>query len=232
MNTFILLAGGQSTRFDGDKLLERFGGVTLPQQAVIFALANGAQRICVTLSHKQIHTDGRVIKHQVLDDLLDVHPVEVTLQDPKRYGAGAALSAWQQQGIGAATVLFADNYYKGVLPVMADATALYYSTVTRERPSARNLQLAAVKEGVVIEKPHTIVSGEYFAGFIKMPATVWQLLPGLRSSHRDEYDIVDVINGAPIAKRIRLEDCDIVWDDVTYASDIKRVNEIISCATS
>jgi dTDP-glucose pyrophosphorylase len=230
MNTFIILAGGQSTRFDGDKLLERFAGLTLPQQAVAFALANGAERICVTLSHKQIHTDGRTIKHEVLDDLLKIHPVEVTLQDPKRYGAGAALGAWQQHGIGAATVLFGDNYYKGILPIMADGNALYYSTVTRQQPSARNLQLAAVKEGVVIEKPHTIVSGEYFAGFIKMPATTWQMLPGLRSSDRNEYDIVDIINGSPHTKRVRLEDCDIVWDDVTFASDIKRVSEMISCA--
>jgi len=226
MNTFIILAGGQSTRFDGDKLLERFNGETLPQKAVAFALKNGAERICVTLSHKQIYTDGHHIKHQVLDDLNAIHPVEVALQDPQRYGAGAALSAWQQRGIGAATILFADNYYRGVLPVMSDATALYYSTVTRNEPAARNLQLAAIKQGVVIEKPHTIVAGTYFAGFIRMPSTTWLMLPGLRSSSRNEYEIVDIINNSPNRKEIRLEDCDIAWDDITYASDIKRVNEI------
>ena len=63
-----------------------------------------------------------------------------------------------------------------------------------------------------------------------MPATTWLMLPGLRSSDRNEYDIVDIINGSPHTKRVRLEDCDIVWDDVTFASDIKRVSEMISCA--
>jgi len=227
VNTFIILAGGQSTRFDGDKLLERFNGETLPQKAVLFAIANGAERVCVTLSHKQIFTDGHNIKHQVLEDLRNIFPVEVTLQDPTRYGAGAALAAWQQRGIGTATVLFADNYYRGVLPVMSDTTALYYSTVTRPEPSARNLQLAAVKEGVVIEKPHNLVSGVYFAGFIRLPSTTWLMLPGLRSSNRNEYEIVDIINNTPNRKQVRLEDCDIVWDDITYASDIKRVNEIM-----
>ena len=227
MNTFIILAGGQSTRFDGDKLLERFNGETLPQKAVAFALRNGAERICVTLSHKQIYTDGRHVKHQVLEDLRAIHPVEVALQDPNRYGAGAALAAWQQSGIGSATVLFADNYYRGVLPVMADETALYYSTVTRNEPSARNLQLAAVVDNIVIEKPHTQVRGTYFAGFIRIPAATWLTLPGLRSSNRNEYEIVDIINSAANRKQIRLEDCDLAWDDITYASDIKRINEIV-----
>lgn len=227
MNTFIILAGGQSTRFDGDKLLERFRGETLPQKAVMFALANGAERICVTLSHKQIYTDGKTIKHRVLEDLRDVYPVEVTLQDPNRYGAGAALAAWQQHGIEGATVLFGDNLYKGILPVMDDSTALYYSTIKRTHPDARNLQLAAVKEGVVIEKPHNIVSGEYFAGFIQMPSSVWKMLPSLRNSARNEYEIVDIINNAPNKKQVHLEDCDILWEDITYASDIKRINEIV-----
>jgi dTDP-glucose pyrophosphorylase len=227
MNTFIILAGGQSTRFDGDKLLERFRGETLPQKAVLFALANGAERICVTLSHKQIYTDGKTIKHRVLEDLRDVYPVEVTLQDPNRYGAGAALAAWQQHGIEGATVLFGDNLYKGMLPVMVDNTALYYSTITRTQPDARNLQLAAVKEGVVIEKPHSIVSGEYFAGFIQMPSSVWKMLPSLRNSARNEYEIVDIINNAPNKRQVRLEDCDMLWEDITYASDIKRINEIV-----
>lgn len=227
MNTFIILAGGQSTRFDGDKLLERFRGETLPQKAVMFALANGAERICVTLSHRQIYTDGKTIKHRVLEDLRDVYPVEVALQDPNRYGAGAALAAWQQHGIEGATVLFGDNLYKGILPVMADNTALYYSTIKRMQPDARNLQLAAVKEGVVIEKPHSIVSGEYFAGFIQMPSSVWKMLPSLRNSARNEYEIVDIINNAPNKKQVHLEDCDMLWEDITYASDIKRINEIV-----
>ena len=227
MNTFIILAGGQSTRFDGDKLLERFRGETLPQKAVMFALANGAERICVTLSHRQIYTDGKTIKHRVLEDLRDVYPVEVALQDPNRYGAGAALTAWQQHGIEGATVLFGDNLYKGILPVMADNTALYYSTIKRMQPDARNLQLAAVKEGVVIEKPHSIVSGEYFAGFIQMPSSVWKMLPSLRNSARNEYEIVDIINNAPNKKQVHLEDCDMLWEDITYASDIKRINEIV-----
>ena len=227
MNTFIILAGGQSTRFDGDKLLERFRGETLPQKAVMFALANGAERICVTLSHRQIYTNGKTIKHRVLEDLRDVYPVEVALQDPNRYGAGAALAAWQQHGIEGATVLFGDNLYKGILPVMADNTALYYSTIKRMQPDARNLQLAAVKEGVVIEKPHSIVSGEYFAGFIQMPSSVWKMLPSLRNSARNEYEIVDIINNAPNKKQVHLEDCDMLWEDITYASDIKRINEIV-----
>jgi hypothetical protein len=227
MNTFIILAGGQSTRFDGDKLLERFKGETLPQKAVMFALANGAERICVTLSHKQIYTDGKTIKHRVLEDLRDVYPVEVALQDPNRYGAGAALAAWQQHGIERATVLFGDNLYKGILPVMADNTALYYSTIKRTQPDARNLQLAAVREGVVIEKPHSIVSGEYFAGFIQMPSSVWKMLPSLRNSARNEYEIVDIINNASNKKQVHLEDCDMLWEDITYASDIKRINEIV-----
>lgn len=227
MTTFLILAGGASTRFEGDKLAERFNGMTLPQYCAKFALANGADRICVTLSQKQIYTDGMNIYHKLLDDLHKVCQPEIALQPADRYGTGVAVSIWQQRIMEECVILFADNFYSGTLPPMHGTETLYYSTVSRSQSSAENLQLAAVVDGVVVEKPHTITRGRYFAGFIKMPALMWNNLPMLKRSSRNEFEITDIINGAPRKEPIDLSETYMVWDAITYASDVERIQQLL-----
>jgi dTDP-glucose pyrophosphorylase len=227
VTTFLILAGGASTRFEGDKLLERFGEYTLPQYAAMFALHNNATRICVTLSERQIYTDGRNIKHRLLDDLNEVCSPEIALQPPDRYGAGAAVALWQQRITEPTVILFGDNYYAGHLPNMPLPHALYYSTITRADASAANLDLAAVVDGVVIEKPHTVTRGRYFAGFIKMPAESWDVMPTLRASSRKEIEITGIINNARRKRAVDLSNTDMIWDAVTYASDVARIQALI-----
>ena len=227
MTTFLILAAGASTRFDGDKLLERFNGFTLPQYAVKFAQDNGATRICVTLAERQTYTDGRYMRHAILDDLQELCEPEIALQPSQRYGTGAAVSVWQQRIEEPTVVLFGDNFYKGTLPSMDD-DALCYSTITRNEPARQNLQLASVLEGFVIEKPHQQLKGTFFAGFIKMPASSWNTLPKLQASSRNEYEITDIINASPTRKAIALEEHDLIWDGITYADDVQRIQALLA----
>jgi dTDP-glucose pyrophosphorylase len=227
MTTFLILAGGASTRFEGDKLAERFNGYTLPQYCAKFALANGADRICVTLSSRQIYTDGMHIFHRLLDDLHEVCEPEIALQPEDRYGTGVAVSIWQQRIMEDCIILFGDNFYSGTLPLMNRDDTLYYTTVTRQTPSMANLQLACVLDGFVIEKPHTQVKGRFFAGFVKMPAEMWNVMPGLKRSSRNEFEITDVINRAPRREAIDLSETYMIWDSITYASDVERIQQLL-----
>lgn len=227
MTTFLILAGGASTRFDGDKLSERFSGYTLPQYCAKFALANGAERICVTLSSRQIYTDGLHIFHRLLDDLHQVCEPEIALQPDDKYGTGVAVSIWQQRIMEDCIILFGDNFYSGSLPPMNGTDTLYYSTVTRKEPSMANLQLALVQDGFVIEKPHSSLRGRFFAGFVKMPASMWNVLPGLKRSGRNEYEITDIINRAPHREAIDLSETYMIWDAITYASDVERIQQLL-----
>jgi len=227
MSTFLILAGGASTRFDGDKLAERFNGMTLPQYCAKFALANGAERICVTLSERQVYTDGIAFFHRILDDLHEVCEPEIALQPAERYGTGVAVSIWQQRIMEDVVILFGDNFYSGTLPMMASSETLYYTTVTRSQSQMQNLQLAAVIDDFVIEKPHSQLRGRFFAGFIKMPAQMWNVLPGLRTSSRNEYEVTDIINSAERRVAIDLSETYMIWDSITYASDVERIQNLL-----
>ena len=220
MTAFLILAAGNSTRFDGDKLRERFNGYTLPQYAAQFAIANGATRICVTLSNKQVYTNGHKMKHSILDDLRDVCDVEIALQPTERYGTGAAVAIWQQRIDTDVVILFGDNLYRGTLPTMNEDGTLFYSTITRKTPDARNLRLAAVVNNIVIEKPHQQTDGTYFAGFVKQPAALWGVLPQLQLSTRHEYEIADIINFALKRQAIDLSATEMTWGDITSAADV------------
>jgi CTP:molybdopterin cytidylyltransferase MocA len=65
----ILLAAGKSSRFGRNKLEERFGGLTLPQRAALFAQANGCENLYVTLSRSAVKTDGDRVYHPILEDI-------------------------------------------------------------------------------------------------------------------------------------------------------------------
>ena len=227
MSTFLILAGGASTRFDGDKLAERFNGMTLPQYCAKFALANGAERICITLSERQVYTDGIAFFHRILDDLHEVCEPEIALQPAERYGTGVAVSIWQQRIMEDVVILFGDNFYSGTLPMMPSSETLYYTTVTRSQSQMQNLQLAAVIDDFVIEKPHSQLRGRFFAGFIKMPAPMWNVLPGLRTSSRNEYEVTDIINSAERRVAIDLSETYMIWDSITYASDVERIQNLL-----
>jgi len=233
VSTFLLLAAGRSSRFDGDKLLCRLHGLSLPQRAARFALANGASRICVTLGVHHVHTDGRRVLHRVLDDLSEVCEPEVVLQDPDAYGTGAAVLAWRGRISEPCTVLFGDNLYDGVLPEWWAAGTgvaardgerggeLLFTTVDRPDASPRNLQLAAVSGNVVLEKPHGVDSGVFFAGLVRLPAGSIEVAGSLRCSARGEYEIVDLVNTHPRRRAVPLAGIGITWGELTYAADVE-----------
>jgi hypothetical protein len=72
----ILLAAGKSSRFGRNKLEERFGGLTLPQRAAMFAQANGCENLYVTLSRSAVKTDGDRVYHPILEDIraIEIEP--------------------------------------------------------------------------------------------------------------------------------------------------------------
>jgi len=230
MNTFVILAAGNSTRFGGNKLLEPIAGLTLPQRCAQFAERNGAKRICVTINKNAVKTDGLSIYHPIVEDikgvLQDPSIVEVAFQSPDCYGPGAAITAWEGKLNESFIVLFGDNLYEGKLPDL-DPAKTYFSYQTLES-NPRNLQLAAVVDGFVVEKPHAFLTGNFFCGFIHFPTGFFVRLPALQKSSRGEYEITDMINMLSPASTLSLDELGIKWADITYKSDIERLEGLVS----
>ncbi len=227
MSTFLILAAGNSTRFGSDKLREPINGHTLPMWAADFARQNGCTRLCVTVGRKGVLTNGEEIYHPVVEDIakgFGSRP-EIAFQSEDSYGPGAAITAWEGKITEPFTVLFGDNFYRGTMPMMFNEEATYFSYKTLDT-NPRNLQLAVVQDGYIVEKPHTCMSGDYFCGFARFPVGFFDKLPQLQKSSRGEYEITDMINllGAPVPKS--LDECGIEWADITYKSDIELVEEL------
>ena len=232
MKNVLILAAGKSSRFGRNKLEEKFNGLTLPQRAARFALENGAENIFVTLSRSAVKTDGTKVYHPVLDALQKVCDPIVTFQDETTYGPGAAVSCWSQVITDPVTVLFGDNLYMGKLNDWQNKTldgpdeSVIFTTQFYE-PRARNLQLAAVQYDYIIEKPHSVLRGEYFCGFVRFPAGYLQNLGSLRKSERGEIEITEMVNFAPERVQWPLNQLNMVWGDVTYESDIPEMRELV-----
>lgn len=229
VRTFLILAAGNSTRFGSDKLREPIKGLTLPERAVDFAVKNGAERICVTLNRKAVMTDGYRVFHPILEDLTsrywDGIEIEVAFQDENAYGPGAAITAWEGKIEDDFTVLFGDNFYEGTLPELSPEWTHFSYRKLGTNP--RNLQLAAVVDNYIVEKPHAFLEGRFFCGFAHFPRDFWSTLPQLQKSGRGEYEITDMINLAGNTIAWDLDEIGIKWGDITYKSDIDAIERLV-----
>ena len=235
MKNVILLAAGKSSRFGRNKLEERFGGLTLPQRAAMFAQANGCENLYVTLSRSAVKTDGDRVYHPILEDIrgIGIEP-KIAFQDESQYGPGAAVSCWSQVITEPVTCLFGDNLYTGTLSeaynqVLDGNSSETIFTTRFLEANARNLQLAAVIDGIVCEKPHTQIRGDYFCGFVRFPAGYLQKLGQLRKSERGEIEITEMINFCEKRDHWDIDRLNLQWMDLTYDSDVPAMRELVGC---
>jgi dTDP-glucose pyrophosphorylase len=175
-------------------------------------------------------TDGSDVYHPILGDLrsrsryynLDL---EIAFQDENSYGPGAAITAWEGLIDEDFTVLFGDNLYEGTLPWL-DPGATHFSYRTLGS-NPRNLQLAAVIDNYIVEKPHAFLEGRFFCGFAHFPRNFWATLPQLQRSGRGEYEITDMINLAEKTISWDIDDIGLTWGDITYKRDIEKIEALV-----
>lgn len=229
---YLILAAGRSKRFGRNKLEERFDGKTLPRLAAEFAVRNGAKQIFLTISKSGVRTDGSRVYHPILDEVEEVCCPRVRFQDEDTYGPGAAITAWAGILEEPFVVLFGDNYYRGDLGVYMDTFSDHddpnvYFTYLNKDTHPRNLQLAAVVDNFVVEKPHSFVNGNFFCGLVRFPTGCLNNLERLRKSDRGEVEITDMINMSPSRTALDLHQIGLSWDDLTYETDVERVRRLV-----
>ena len=235
MKNVLILAAGRSSRFGRNKLEERFGGLTLPQRAALFAQANGCENLYLTLSRSAVKTDGDRVYHPILEDIraIGIEP-KIAFQDESQYGPGAAVSCWSQVITDPVTILFGDNLYMGELDkgmnnfLDSDYNGAVFTTRYLEA-NARNLQLAAVIDGIIVEKPHTQIRGDYFCGFVRFPAGYLQRLGSLKKSERGEVEITEMVNFCEARDHWDIDCLNVIWADLTYESDLPKMRELVGC---
>lgn len=236
----VILAAGTSKRFGKNKLLEKIGDFTLPQYAVDFCIKNEIDNIYVTISNQNIVqqvdsaflTESDMQMHPIMKDL-EIYNylanIEYKFQDPNMYGPAAAIIPHLQENSTLKDdfiLLFGDNYYAGELEDFsnypnADCIVSYKNL----QADHKNLRFAVIKEGIVIEKPHAEVQGEFFCGYVVFDyEVVKEKIKTIELSGRNEYEITELINS--IKKRTFIEN-KLFWEELTYENDIPRLKENI-----
>lgn len=231
----VILAAGRSSRFGSNKLTENICGITLPQRTLKFCYDNGIENVYVTINRNDVMSDESNIgiTHPIIEDLnfankvlcKDSLNIYFVFQDDNEYGPAAAIKPWKDKIDGPFITLFGDNLYMGKISNLCiddgeDAIVSFKDNTV----DARNLQLATIVDGCIVEKPHGVLSGRYFCGYVIFNESVWNNIEKIEKSGRNEYEITDLINSL---YHISFHKIDFTWTDITFKSDIAKITEII-----
>ena len=166
----IILAAGKSTRYGSNKLIDPILGKSTIQYCIEFCIENGIEEAYITISKSDFFFKNNIkLSHPIIESLSqykDKIDIYYEFQKDDEYGPGAAIKAWQGAFYEPFLCLFGDNFYRGNIgleyhdPKKSVITYMDYET------RARNLQLATILDNVVVEKPHGVVSGRYFCGYM------------------------------------------------------------------
>lgn len=234
-NSAIILCAGKSSRFGENKLLIKFGEnkYTLPQYAVRFCIDNNIKNIYVTINKDNVKMNWKLnnICHPIIDDInniIDPFNINVSykFQDENEYGPAAAIKCWQDIIMEDFIVLFGDNYYKGSLPDLEIKEKTAFASYKELSINPKNLQLAAIVDNYLIEKPHAFLEGNYFCGYLVFSKDIMinKYCDKIQKSNRNEYEITDLFNFVENRNIILNE---LKWTDITYKNDIEKVENYI-----
>ena len=224
----IILAAGRSTRYGKNKLVDPILGKSTVEYCIEFCIENGIEDCYITISKADFFFKDNVKLSNPIIEKLNKYKKDINIfyefQKDDEYGPGAAIKVWSGKFNEAFLCLFGDNYYQGNIGLEYHDPNSTVVTYKDYETRARNLQLASILENVVIEKPHGIVSGRYFCGYMIFSKEAFDNLDSIKMSNRNEYEITHLINSMD---NLKFEELDICWYDLTYENDKGVIEELI-----
>lgn len=224
----IILAAGKSTRYGSNKLIDPILGKSTIQYCIEFCIENGIEDAYITISKSDFFFKNNIeLSHPIIESLSQYKNkinIYYEFQRDNEYGPGAAIKVWEGVFNEPFLCLFGDNFYKGNIGLDKHNINTTVVTYKDYETRARNLQLATIIDGVVVEKPHGVVQGRYFCGYMIFSKDVFNNLNSIRLSTRNEYEITHLINSM---KNLDFKELNINWYDLTYEHDKKIIEEIL-----
>jgi dTDP-glucose pyrophosphorylase len=224
----IILAAGKSTRYGSNKLIDPIMGKSTVQYCIEFCIENGIEDAYITISKSDFFFKNNLkLSHPIIESLSqykDRINIYYEFQKDDEYGPGAAIKAWEGVFYEPFLCLFGDNFYRGNIGLEYHDPKKSVITFKDYETRARNLQLATILDNVVVEKPHGVVSGKYFCGYMIFAKEAFDNLSSIKLSNRNEYEITHLINSMD---NLDIQHLNIDWYDLTYEHDKKVIEQII-----
>ncbi|KPV58966.1 hypothetical protein QJ48_13515 [Paenibacillus sp. A3] len=212
----VILAGGLSTRYGKNKILEIFKGKTLIDFSLEFCDENNIEKKVVVYYDESI---ANYISEKHYNQIENGQLVLVKRPDSPE-GTGMSLRTGADFAGDRFVVLFGDNYYKGKLN---DTSDLNIATYLSKEEDEKNLRFAAIVDNKIIEKPHTYSSGLFFTGYMILNKNDILSQPIILSK-RGEVEITDIFNNC-VNKKVK--ELDISWEEITYIEDYNKMESYI-----
>ena len=231
----IILAGGDSSRYGKNKIIETFDKSTLTEYLVKFCKENQIDDIFIVINKKHVGMykgkDLTELYHPLIDAInYSGHRINVKfVWQGEKKGPVAGLFGMQDLITDDFFVLFGDNFLKGLIEFDEEQKAADVVIGTLELPkNSDNQRLGYVdtdNRNHVMEKPHRFDEGHFFIGFAYFKAHMIKRINELKPSVRGEFEITHFIN---LAENIETYDMNkLRWIDITYASEYDKVLEYI-----
>lgn len=224
----IILAAGKSTRYGSNKLIDPIMGKSTVQYCIEFCIENGIEDVYVTISKSDFFfKNNSILSHPIIESLsqyTDNINIHYEFQFDDEYGPGAAIKVWDGVFYEPFLCLFGDNFYKGNIDLDSHDVETNVITYKDYGTRARNLQLATIIDNVVVEKPHGVVSGRYFCGYMIFSKNAFDNLSKIKLSNRNEYEITHLINSM---NNLEIKPLTIDWYDLTYEADKTIIESLI-----
>ena len=228
VNKAIILAAGKSARYGSNKLIDPIMGKSTVQYCIEFCIENEIKDAYVTISKSDFFFKNNVkLSHPIIESLSqykDKINIYYEFQKDDEYGPGAAIKTWKGVFYEPFLCLFGDNFYRGNIGLEYHDPNKNVITYRDYETRARNLQLATILDSVVVEKPHGVVSGKYFCGYMIFAKEAFDNLSSIKLSNRNEYEITHLINSM---NNLEIQYLNIDWYDLTYEQDKKVIEELI-----
>ncbi|MFB0843154.1 nucleotidyltransferase family protein [Paenibacillus oleatilyticus] len=212
----VILAGGLSTRYGKNKILEMFKGKTLIDFSLEFCDDNSINKKVVVYYDESI---ANYIREKHYNQIENGQLILVKRLDSPE-GTGMSLRTGAEFAGDRFIVLFGDNYYKGKLN---DTSDLNIATYLSKEEDEKNLRFAAIVDNNIIEKPHTYSSGLFFTGYMILNKKDVLSQP-IVLSQRGEVEITDIFNNC-VNKKVK--ELDISWEEITYIEDYNKMESYI-----
>ncbi|MFC5446860.1 NTP transferase domain-containing protein [Paenibacillus aestuarii] len=215
-NSAVILAGGLSTRYGKNKILEEFKGKTLIDYSLEFCDENNINKKVVVYYDESI---AYYLKEKYRD-LIEKGQLVIVKRPNSPEGTGMSLRTGAEMANDRFIVLFGDNYYKGKINDISDQNI---ATYLNKNEDEKNLRFAAIVGNNIIEKPHNYKSGPFFTGYMILNKNDVLNQPVVLSK-RGEVEITDIFNNCKNKKVIEL---DISWEEITYIEDYSKMESYI-----
>ncbi|MDP3964787.1 MAG: sugar phosphate nucleotidyltransferase [bacterium] len=236
VTTIVITAGGRGTRMgsladDKPKHLIEVNGRPFMHHLIDRVVEAGFTKIYLVIGYKK-----EVWSKHWTDIQADITFIDQFDRVREKYGTACPIEAVQPELHGQSFVaVYGDNLYSvtDLRSVASDDEYCYVAGLEHDHPERYGvLKTDGEFLTKIVEKPQTFVGNLINTGLYKFTPDVFTVLPKIRLSPREEYELTDVVTLLAEQKKVKVKRIQDYWLDFGKPEDIDKVAKFLDTAVA